>query len=422
MFERVLQRKNTNDLREDIMPNELALYGGTPIRNRKIYYGKQSINEGDILAVENVLRSDWLTQGPKVLELENLLCKTFNSRYAISATNGTSALHLACLAIGVTAGDEVITSPFTFVASANCIRYCGGIPVFADVLPSTYNIDPESVKKKITKKTKAVIAVDYAGQPVQLDELRLICNQYNLVLIEDAAHSLGSKYKNRYVGSIADITTFSFHPVKTVTGGEGGAVLTNHTDYYKRLKLFATHGITKKHEEFTKLDEFVGSWYYEQLSLGYNFRMTEMQAALIINQIKRLPFFKERRRYIWEVYNDAFAQIKGIQIPFEMSDVDSCWHLYVIGIKEGIMGCNRKMFFDALSAENVQPQVHYIPVYYQPYYQELGYKRGECPICEDIYNKILSLPLYPAMTDKDIEDVIGAVVKISNYFMKVKNK
>lgn len=402
------------------MPNILALYGGMPIREKKIYYGKQSIDEDDIKAIESVLRSDWLTQGPKVKELENLLCNRFEASYAVTTTSGTSALHLACLAAGIQNGDEVITSPMTFVASANCVLYCGGVPVFADILEGTNNIDPKSVEAIITNKTKAVIAVDFAGQPVLLEELKKICDKHKLILIEDAAHSLGSKYKGQYVGGIADLTTFSFHPVKTVTGGEGGAVLTNNKCFYEKMRLMATHGITKNKNEFSSDDASVGEWYYEQKELGYNFRMTEMQAALIISQINRLTTFKEKRRKIHDLYNEAFSNIDGLIIPAESDDVNTCWHLYVLRIDEEKIGCSRKTFFEALSAENIQPQVHYIPVYRQPYYQKLGYNKDECPICERIYQQILSLPLYPAMTDEDVNDVIEAVSKICEYFRRNK--
>lgn len=402
------------------MQSELALYGGVPIREDKIYYGKQAIDEDDIRAIESVLQSDWLTQGPKVKDLEQLLCKRFDALYAVTSTNGTSALHLACLAAGIQKGDEVITSPMTFVASANCVMYCGGVPVFADILEDTNNIDPKSVEAKITNKTKAVIAVDFAGQPVLLEELKKICEKHKLVLIEDAAHSLGSQYKGKYVGGIADLTTFSFHPVKTVTGGEGGAVLTNNKYYYEKMRLMATHGITKDKNEFMSADTSDGEWYYEQKELGYNFRMTEMQAALIISQINRLTAFKERRRKIHDLYNDTFSNVEGLIVPVEPGDTNTCWHLYVLRIDEEKIGCSRKTFFEALSAENIQPQVHYIPVYRHPYYRRLGYKKGESPTCERIYEQILSLPLYPAMSDEDVNDVIEAVIKICEYFRRNK--
>lgn len=402
------------------MSENIALYGGTPIRQTQMNYAKQAIYKEDIDAVVSVLKSDWLTQGPKVRELEKLLCNTFGASYTVTSTSGTSALHLACLAAGIKEDDEVITSPLTFVASANCIKYCGGTPVFADILEGTYNINPVSVESKITNKTKAIIAVDFAGQPVMLEELKSICEKHKLILIEDAAHSFGSKYKGRYVGSIADITTFSFHPVKTVTGGEGGAILTNNKEYYERMRLMATHGITKNPDEFIIADDNFGEWYYEQIDLGYNYRMTEMQAALIISQISRLDFFKEKRRKICEQYNKAFEKITGLIIPFELPQMDTCWHLYVLGINEDQMGCNRKEFFDALVAENIHPQVHYIPVYHHPYYQRLGYGNYESPVCESVYQQILSLPLYPAMTDDDVCDVINAVLKISEYFRRTR--
>ena len=266
-------------MRED---ETIALYGGTPVRERKIFYGKQFIDAADIEAVLAVLKSEYLTQGPQIKNLEDMLCRMFSARYAISTMNGTSALHLACIAAGITNGDEVITTPLTFAASANCVRYCGGTVVFADICKDSYTIDPLSVEKKITERTKAVIAVDYAGIPCRLQELKEICERHNLVLIEDAAHSLGSVYSGRPVGSIADITAFSFHPVKTITGGEGGAVLTNNKQYADVMRLVANHGITKDKVHYLYEDNAEEAWYCEQILLGYNYRMTDMQAALII--------------------------------------------------------------------------------------------------------------------------------------------
>ena len=393
----------------------LAIYGGEPVRKEKIYYGKQWIEEDDIKAVEEVLRSPYITCGPKVSELEKALCDYTGAKYAVVVNSGTSALHCACIAAGIGPGDEVITTPITFAASANCALYCGATPVFADIDPETYNIDPESIESKITKRTKAIVAVDFTGQAVQIDEIRAICQKYNLIFIEDAAHSIGTKYKGVHVGNLADMTCFSFHPVKTITGGEGGAIVTNDQDLYKKLVLAHTHGIT--HDcELMEDSEHEGPWYYEQISLGYNYRMTDFQAALLISQLGKIEKFSQRRKEIVDMYNKAFSDVPEITIQKEISESDTCRHLYIIQLNLDKLSCTRRDFFDAMSAENVQCQIHYIPVYWFPYYQKLGYDKGLCPKAEELYKGIMSIPLYPRMTDQDVEDVICAVKKVvENY-------
>lgn len=394
---------------------KLAIMGGYPVRGGKIYYGRQWIDESDIDAVATVLRSDFITCGPKVEELERSLEKYTGAKYAVAVSNGTAALHCACMAAGIGPGDEVITTPITFAASANCILYCGATPVFADINPETYNIDPESIKAHITDKTKAVIAVDFTGQAVQHREIREICNQYNLIFIEDAAHAIATKYEGRQVGSLADMTCFSFHPVKTITGGEGGAVTTNDLEYYKKLVLAHTHGITHDEAEMEGAPH-EGPWYYEEIFLGYNYRITDFQAALIVSQLGKLDRFSERRKEIVKRYNEAFSQIPEIIIQKEIPESDTCRHLYIIRLDLNKLSCTRREFFDAMSAENVQCQIHYIPVYWFPYYQKLGYKKGLCPIAEDVYKGIMSIPLYPKMDNQDVEDVICAVKKVvENY-------
>ncbi|MBE5892068.1 MAG: UDP-4-amino-4,6-dideoxy-N-acetyl-beta-L-altrosamine transaminase [Lachnospiraceae bacterium] len=395
---------------------KLALNGGTPVRNNKITYGKQWIDQDDINAVVTTLQSDFLTCGPKITELEQALCTYTGAKYAVAVSNGTAALHLACLAAGVGPGDEVITTPITFAASANCALYCGAKPVFADINPETYNIDPASVREKITERTKAIVAVDFTGQPVEVEEIRKICDEFNLVFIEDAAHSIGSKYNGAQVGSLADMTTFSFHPVKTVTGGEGGAILTSNEEYFKKLSLFRTHGITKVPSEM--LEEPEGIWYYEQQELGYNYRITDFQAALITSQMSKLDRFVARRKEIVARYNEAFAELPEIIIQKEISRADTCRHLYIIQLDLEKLTCTRREFFDALAAENVQPQVMYIPVYWFPYYQKLGYERGLCPKAEYVYSRIMCIPLYPKMTDQDVADVIHAVKKVVENYRK----
>ena len=395
---------------------KLAIEGGFPVRGGKIYYGRQWIDDADVKAVCDTLRSDFITCGPKVLELEKNLCDYTGAEYAVAVSNGTAALHLACLAAGIGPGDEVITTPITFAASANCALYCGAKPVFADINPETYNIDPASIREKITEHTKAIVAVDFTGQAVEVEEIRKICDEHHLVFIEDAAHSIGSKYNGAKVGSLADMTTLSFHPVKTVTGGEGGAILTNNKEYFKKLALLRTHGITKDPEEM--LEDPEGIWYYEQQELGFNYRITDFQAALITSQMSKLDMFVERRKAIVDRYNEAFAEFPEIILQKEIPQADTCRHLYIIQLDPEKLSCTRREFFDALSAENVQPQVMYIPVYWFPYYQKLGYERGLCPKAEKLYSRILSLPLYPKMTDQDIADVIHAVKKVVENYRK----
>ena len=392
-----------------------AIKGGTPVRDNKIFYGRQCVGEDDIKAVGDVLRSDFITCGPKVRELEGALAKYCNAKYAVSMSNGTAALHCACIAAGFKEGDEVITTPLTFAASANCIRYVGATVVFADINPDTYNIDPESIRAHITDKTKGVIAVDFTGQCVENEKIRAICDEYNLIFIEDAAHAIGSCYNGKPVGSLADMTCFSFHPVKTITCGEGGAVTTNNEEFYKKVNLAHTHGITHD-EELMEEAPHEGIWYYEQISLGYNYRMTDFQAAMLLSQLGKLDGFKKRRQEIVKKYDEAFSAIPEIIVQKEIPESDTCRHLYIIRLDLAKLKCTRREFFDAMSAENVQCQIHYVPTYFFPYYKHLGYEQGLCPNAEEIYKGILSIPLYPSLTDKDVDDVIEAVTKLVDYY------
>lgn len=393
-----------------------AICGGTPVRDTKIFYGHQYLDQADYDAVLSVLKSDYLTCGPKISELEAKLCEVTGAKYAVVCSNGTAALHMAAIAAGIGKGDELITTPITFAASANCALYCGATPVFADINDKTYNIDPASVKEHITSATKAVVAVDYTGQAVELDELQAICKEHNLVLIEDAAHSIGTKYNGKGVGSIADMTTFSFHPVKTITGGEGGAVLTNNEEYYQKLLLARAHGITR--DASLMEHEVDGPWYYEQVDLGYNFRMTDIQAGLIISQLDKLPMFSARRKEIVARYNEAFSNNDAIIVQQEIPQSDTTRHLYILRLNPEKLTINRREFFDALAAENVCCNVHYIPVYYFPHYERLGYKKGLCPKAEKLYDEMITLPLYYGMSNKDCDDVIKAVEKIAAYYHK----
>lgn len=396
---------------------KLAIHGGYPVRAGKIYYGRQWIDEADVKAVSAVLESDFITCGPKVDEMERMLEQYTGAKYAVAVSNGTAALHCACMAAGIGPGDEVITTPLTFAASANCALYCGATPVFADVDPETYNIDPQSIRQHITEKTKAIVAVDFTGQAVKVREIREICDEFGLIFIEDAAHSIATKYDGKQVGSLADMTCFSFHPVKTITGGEGGAVLTNNEAYYNKLMLVRTHGITHD-EELMEGAPHEGPWYYEQVCLGYNYRITDFQAALIVSQMTRLDEFANRRKEIVAAYDRAFEKIPEIIVQKVIPESDTCRHLYIIRLALDKLNCTRREFFDAMSEENVQCQVHYVPVYWFPYYQHLGYKKGLCPNAEEVYSSIMSIPLYPKMTDQDVEDVIHAVKKVVEYYRK----
>ncbi len=393
-----------------------AICGGTPVRDKKIFYGHQYLDQADYDVVLDVLKSDYLTCGPKISELEEKLCEITGAKYAVACSNGTAALHIAAMAAGITEGDELITTPITFAASANCALYCGARPVFADINEKTYNIDPASVEEHITPATKAVVAVDYTGQAVELDRLQEICNKHKLVLIEDAAHSVGTKYNGKGVGSIADMTTFSFHPVKTITGGEGGAVLTNNEEYYKKLLLYRAHGITRVPELME--NEADGPWYYEQVDLGFNYRMTDIQAGLIISQLDKLEMFSNRRKELVERYNQAFAENDAIVVQEEIPQSDTTRHLYILRLNPEKLTINRREFFDALAAENVCCNVHYIPVYYFPHYKRLGYEKGLCPKAEKLYDEMITLPLYYGMSDQDCDDVIKAVEKIAAYYHK----
>lgn len=386
---------------------ELAINGGNPVRQQLLPYGSQWLDDEDINEVIKVLQSDFITQGPKIAEFEKAVADLVGAQYAVSFSSGTAALHAACYAAGLGEGDEVITTPITFVASANCALYVGAKPVFVDIDNVTYNINTNLIEKAITPNTRAIIAVDFTGQPVDMDEIRRIALKYNLVLIQDAAHSLGATYKGLKVGTLADMTMFSFHPVKHVTTGEGGMIVTDNAEYAKKLLLFRSHGITRD-----TISEESGSWYYEMVELGYHYRMTDIQAALGLTQIKKLDKFVERRREIAQMYNNEFQYLEGIVIPNQLESVNSSWHIYILRLKLEQLAVGRKQIFDALRAENIGVNVHYIPVHLQPYYQGLGYEKGICPVAEEWYNEVLTLPLFPKMDNNDVYAVIEAVKKV----------
>jgi len=376
--------------------------------NKYIPYGRQNVSRDDIALVKDVLKSDFITQGPRIKEFESALCKYTGAKYAVAVTSGTAALHIACLAAGIKKGDEAITSPITFVASANCILYSGGKPVFADIQEDTVNIDPEEIKKKITKKTKAVIPVHFAGHPCDIEEISRIARKHNLTVIEDAAHALGAKYKKSKIGSCkySDMTIFSFHPVKHITTGEGGAVLTNKKEIYQRLLILRNHGITKEKRDFKNHNySLMGPWHYEQHMLGFNYRITDFQSALGISQLKKLDSFLEKRKHAVCVYAKGLSGEQGIRVPIERSYVESSWHLYYVRFKNIN---KRKEIFKKLRKCGIGAQVHYMPVYLQPYYREnFGYAEGNCPRAEEYYKTTITLPLYSQITDSDIKYVVS---------------
>lgn len=367
-----------------------------------IPYGKQTIEKDDIQAVVDVLKSDFLTTGPKIAEFEQTVADYVGAKYAVAISNGTSALHAACFAAGIEPGDEVITTPLTFAASANCVLYCGGTPVFADVDPKTYNIDPEDIQRKITDRTKAIIAVHLAGQPCDMDAIHSIAREHGLIVIEDGAHALGSVYKGKKVGSMSDMTTFSFHPVKPITTGEGGMIVTDNEDFYKKMILFRSHGITRDDSMMTRND---GPWFYQQFNLGYNYRITDIQCALGCSQMKKLDRFLARRKEIVARYNEAFADCDNIITPYQLSDTESGWHLYIVQVKK----CDRRQVFENMREKGIGVNVHYIPVYMHPYYQEHGYENVHCANAEEIYSHIISLPLYPGLTSEQQDYVIDTL-------------
>jgi|LSQX01.3.fsa_nt_gb UDP-4-amino-4,6-dideoxy-N-acetyl-beta-L-altrosamine transaminase len=395
--------------------NRLAILGGKPVRNTFLAYGRQWIDDHDVESVVEVLKGDYLTTGPCVEEFERRVAAYVGADYAVAVANGTAALHMACYAAGIQKGDEVIVSSMTFAASANCVLYEGATPVFADIDPRTYNIDIEDVEKKVNERTKAIIPVDFTGQSVDMDRIMEVADRHGLIVIEDAAHALGSEYKGRKIGNKAHMTMFSFHPVKPITTGEGGIITTNSEELYQRMLLFRSHGITRDESILTKNE---GPWYYEQHCLGYNYRLTDLQCALGLSQLRRLDEFIERRRSIARRYTEALSDEPGVITPYEPDYSNSGWHLYIIRLRPEHLRVGRKEVFEALRAENIGVNVHYIPVYLHPYYQKLGYKKGACPNAERLYDESITLPLFPKMSDQDVEDVINAVRKVLHYYRK----
>jgi perosamine synthetase len=391
----------------------LAIHGGRPTRTTLLPYGRQSIDESDIAAVVEVLRSDWLTTGPKVAEFEEAFAAFVGAKYAVSFSSGTAALHGAAFAAGLQSGDEAITTPLTFAATANCVLYQGATPVFADVEPHTLNIDPAQVASRISSRTKAILPVDYAGHPADLDEIMRLADRHGLAVIEDACHALGARYKGRRVGSLAHMTVFSFHPVKHVTTGEGGMVTTDNPSYAATLRKFRNHGI----DSDARSRHAAGQWHYEMVLLGFNYRLSDIACALGIRQLTKLKANLACRREIAARYAEAFRDVPSIRPPAVRLCADPAWHLYAIRLELEKLSRTRDQVFQALRAENIGVNVHYIPVHLHPYYRDrLGYKGGEYPVAENAYEQLISLPMFHGMSDGDVEVVIAALRKVLSHF------
>lgn len=378
-----------------------------------IPYGRQSIDQDDIRAVVSAIKSDWITQGPKILEFEKAIAEYVGSKYAVSVNNGTSALLAACYAAGISEEDEVITTPYTFTATVNAISWFGAKPVFVDIDRDTFNIDTNRIEAAINKKTKAIIAVDFAGLPCDYGKIEKIAKKYDLIVIDDASQSLGAKYKGKKIGSIADMTTFSFHPVKTITTGEGGMIMTNDKNFYEKLLLFRNHGIEKSSNS-----EHEKAWFYQLKILGLNLRLTSFQAALGLSQLKKINKFLTKRRQIVKIYNSAFSNLPVVT-PHETVGSESAWHLYPIRLELAKLRVDREIVFNDLRRAGLGVQVHFIPVHVHPYYrQKFKFNKGDFPIAEATYETEISLPLYPKMSDADINLVIKIFKNAFNKYQK----
>ncbi|OGP21340.1 MAG: UDP-4-amino-4,6-dideoxy-N-acetyl-beta-L-altrosamine transaminase [Deltaproteobacteria bacterium GWA2_55_10] len=384
---------------------------------KAIFYGQQTIDETDIAAVVDAIRSGMLTQGPLVEAFEKALADYTGAKYALVCSNGTAALHLACKAIGLGEGDKALTSPITFLASANAALYVGAIPEFADIDSDTFNIDPNEIEKKIkyNRAIKALIPVHFAGMPCEMERIRAIAKSRGLMVIEDACHALGAEWTDsegrvNRVGSCShsDLTILSFHPVKSITTAEGGAITTNNMDLYERLKTLRSHGVVKDASRFKNASQ--GPWYHEMQDLGFNYRLSDIQCALGISQIKKLDCFIERRARIAALYGRLFSKYPFIKTPIDFENAKSAWHLYPIGIDFDGLGIRKEELFGLMSEIGINLQVHYIPVHMQPYYRGLGFKAGRFPKAEKFYKEEVSLPIYPLLTDEEAGTVAEALV------------
>ncbi len=391
----------------------LALNGGAPVRSSLLPYGRQTISDEDVAEVVKVLRSDWLTTGPKVAEFESAFAREVGAKEAVAVSNGTAALHTAMVGAGIKSGDEVIVPPLTFAATANAVLYCGARPVFADVDPDTLLLDPAAAAEKITSKTRAVVGVDYAGQPTDSAALTALASRHGLQFISDACHALGASENGRPVGSLANFSTFSLHPVKPITTGEGGMVTTDDEAAARHMRVFRSHGITSDHRQ----REREGGFFYEQVELGFNYRLTDIQCALGISQLGALASFTSRRQQIADRYDAALTNYELVSPLSRRVGATHAFHLYVVRLDLERLRVDRAAFFRALRAEGVGANVHYVPVHLHPYYREtLGTGPGLCPVAEDAWSRILTLPVFPSMTDADVDDVVAAVLKVAEAY------
>lgn len=382
-----------------------------------IPYGKQLISEDDIQAVVEVLQSDWLTQGPTVERFESTVAAYCGVKYAVAVSNATAALHLACLSLGLSPGDWLWTSPNTFVASANCARYCGADVDFVDIDARSYNLSMVELRRKLevaqrnNRLPKVVVPVHFAGQSCEMEPLRELADHYGFAVLEDASHAIGGSYRAQKIGActFSDMAVFSFHPVKIVTTGEGGMILTHRPDLYQALIELRSHGITRSPARMGEPSP--APWYYEQIELGFNYRLTDMQAALGNSQMHKIDTFIERRRQIFARYN---AQLQGLPVtlPWQHPDTDSALHLYVIRLHRAALQRSQREIFEALRAQGIGVQIHYIPVHLQPYYQKLGFQAGDFPEAEAYYQEALSLPIFPALTEQQQDVVIRALREV----------
>ncbi len=378
-----------------------------------IYYGKQSIDESDIEAVISVLRSDFLTQGPVIERFERCVADYCGAKYAVAVTNATSALHIACRAAGLSHGEPLWTSPITFVASANCGRYCGAKVDFVDIDDVTYNMSVDELEKKLVAggRPKVVVPVHLCGQSCDMERIYALSKKYSFTVIEDASHALGATYKDTKAGSgvYSDMTVFSFHPVKIITTGEGGMVLTNNKNLYEKMVLYRSHGITRDASKMTK--ESDGPWYYQQIELGYNYRMTDIQAALGYSQMDRLDTFVARRRQLAQRYDELLADLP-IRIPKQSADTNSSWHIYVVRLDKTRTLKSKVEIFEGMKKRGVTLNLHYIPVHLQPYYQKLGFKQGDFPASERYYEEAFTLPIYYELTDEQQNQIARALKEV----------
>ena len=394
------------------MDERLAIEGGAPVRSSLLPYGLHLIEDDDVAAMASALRDPWITQGPRVAAFERALAARVGARHAVAVATGTAALHAAAFAAGVGPGDEVIMPPLTFAATANAVAYLGATPVFADVRVDTLTLDPARVRERLTSRTRAVITVDFAGQPSDLGPLADLAREAGALLIDDAAHALGAEYRGGPVGAQAALTTFSFHPVKHVTTGEGGMVVTDDPGFADRLTRFRSHGIASNAAERMAR----GEWTYEMTDLGFNYRLTDFAAALGLSQLAKLDRFLGRREAIAGEYHTALAGIPGLRLPAVAADVRHAWHIFPVLLEPAELTADRATIFRALRAEGIGVNVHYIPVYWHPYYARRGYAKGLCPVAEAAYERLLTLPLFAGMDDRAVKDVIVAVEKVLIHF------